>query len=141
MADQRVGGNVEASHGRDGTRVPARTVAAAGIELVGMTRKVAAAEAKARLSELVSRVAHGGERIVIERHGKPVAALVSMADLGKIDTQAEPSAQADPWLRLIESGGFGVDDEVIDRMVELIYAERARNTAPPIDFSDEIDEA
>lgn len=34
------------------------------------------AEAKARLSELLGRVAHGGETILITRRGKPMARLV-----------------------------------------------------------------
>ena len=38
-------------------------------------------EARASLSEVVNRAAYGGERIVLERHGKPAAAIVSMDDL------------------------------------------------------------
>ena len=38
-------------------------------------------EAKTHLSEYLNWVRYGGERIVIERHGKPVAALVSTEDL------------------------------------------------------------
>ncbi len=38
-------------------------------------------DARKAFSDTVSRVAFGGERIVLERHGKPVAALVSVEDL------------------------------------------------------------
>ena len=34
-----------------------------------MAERVSAARAKAELSELMSRVAYGGERFLIERHG------------------------------------------------------------------------
>lgn len=39
-------------------------------------RKTSLAHAKAHLSELVDDVEHHGKRIVIQRHGKPAAALV-----------------------------------------------------------------
>lgn len=41
-------------------------------------------EARAQLAELMGRVAYGGERIVLSRHGKPVVALVSIADLERL---------------------------------------------------------
>jgi prevent-host-death family protein len=37
-------------------------------------------EARAQLAELVNRVVFGGERIVLTRHKKPVAAIVSAED-------------------------------------------------------------
>ncbi|MEO8431565.1 MAG: type II toxin-antitoxin system prevent-host-death family antitoxin [Acidobacteriota bacterium] len=44
-----------------------------------------ASEARAGLSELLNRVAFGGERIVLERHGRHVAALVSMKDFARLE--------------------------------------------------------
>lgn len=38
-------------------------------------------EARAEFSDLVNRVAYGGERIVLERRGKNVMALVPVDDL------------------------------------------------------------
>ena len=46
-----------------------------------MVKRVSAAQAKAQLSALSADVAHGGQRVVIERHGTPMVALVSLADL------------------------------------------------------------
>lgn len=103
------------------------------LQLVSMTRKIAVAEAKAKLSELMARVAHGGERVVIQRHGKPVAALVSIADLETVEATAV--GERDPWTRLLGCEGTGVPDELIDRMVQLIYAERERNVTPPPDLT------
>ncbi|HEV8636688.1 MAG TPA: type II toxin-antitoxin system Phd/YefM family antitoxin [Chloroflexota bacterium] len=100
-----------------------------------MTKRVSAAHAKAHLSELVSRVAHSGERYVIERHGRPAAALVSLDDLAKIEPP--PGAPADdPLLRHLGAWGDLVSDQEIDRMVELIYAERERNVEPRPDLGD-----
>lgn len=38
------------------------------------------AEARENFSEIINRVAFGGERIVITRHGKPIAAIVPVSD-------------------------------------------------------------
>jgi len=46
---------------------------------------VGIAEAKNQLSELINRAAYGGERIIIGSRGKPKAAIVSIADLQKLD--------------------------------------------------------
>lgn len=43
--------------------------------------EVAAADAKATLSDLLARVGFGGERIIITRHGKRIAALVPVSDV------------------------------------------------------------
>ena len=102
----------------------------ADLEWVSMTREVPVAEAKAKLSELMARVAHGGERIVIARHGKAMVALVSLEDLGRIES-AEEAPESDPWQRLGHYDPEMPDDETMDRMLELIYAERRRNIAEP----------
>ena len=44
------------------------------------------ARAKARLSELVNRVAFGNEYIILESRGKPKAALVSLEALKRIQS-------------------------------------------------------
>jgi prevent-host-death family protein len=41
-------------------------------------------QARAELAELVNRVAYTGERVTLTRHGRPVAALVSAADLTRL---------------------------------------------------------
>ena len=43
------------------------------------------AEAKNRFSDLLRRAEYAGERIIIERHGKPVAAIVSTGDLRQLE--------------------------------------------------------
>ena len=45
-----------------------------------MTR-LAASEARLQFAEVVNQVAFGGERVVLHRHGKDVAAIVSVSDL------------------------------------------------------------
>ena len=55
--------------------------------------KVGMHEAKTHLSEYLDRVRYGGERIVIERHGKTVAALVSTEDLARLEESTAKSAE------------------------------------------------
>lgn len=45
-----------------------------------MDAKVSIGEVKRDISELVNRVAYGGERIVLTSRGKPKAVLVSVED-------------------------------------------------------------
>ncbi len=49
---------------------------------MGETKVIGASEARDIFSDLVSRVAYARERVVIERRRKPVAALISMEELG-----------------------------------------------------------
>jgi prevent-host-death family protein len=56
---------------------------------------------KRDISELVNRVAYGGERIILTSRGKPKAALVSMDDYARL---AGPSAEGEAeWQRWIEA--------------------------------------
>lgn len=47
------------------------------------------AEAKKKFSELLARVAFKGERFVITRRGKPMAALVGLEDLAVLEEQGD----------------------------------------------------
>jgi prevent-host-death family protein len=46
---------------------------------------VSVVEAKKHFSHLMARVAYSGERLVVERHGKPVMAWVSVEDLQRLE--------------------------------------------------------
>jgi len=54
-----------------------------------MTREIPVTQARAELAELVNRVAYSGERVVLTRHGRPLAALVSAADLELLEALSE----------------------------------------------------
>ena len=51
------------------------------------------AEAKSHFTECIAS-AEAGEPVVITRHGKPVAAIVRVEDLAKLNQQAEDDPQA-----------------------------------------------
>ena len=65
--------------------------------------KLTATALREKLGDVLNRVAYGGERIILERRGKDVAALVPMADLAllneledRIDLEAAREALAEP---------------------------------------------
>lgn len=52
--------------------------------MASMTHDVPVTQARAQLADLVNRVVYGGEQVVLTRHGKPLVALVSAADLQRL---------------------------------------------------------
>lgn len=51
--------------------------------------KIGATELRKELAEALNRVAYSGERIVIDRNGKDIAAVVPMADLVRLQKLEE----------------------------------------------------
>lgn len=51
--------------------------------------RIATTEVREQLSDLVNAVAFGGSRIVLQRHGKNVAALVPLADLQQLGVRLD----------------------------------------------------
>ena len=67
-----------------------------------MTR-IPASQVRTDLADTLNRVAYGGERIVLHRHGKDLAALVPLADLellrsleDRLDNEAAEQALREP---------------------------------------------
>ena len=72
---------------------------------------VSTSKVREGLSDTINRVAYGGERVLLERRGKPVAAIVSVEDLellvrleDKLDVEAAKKALKEPgripWSKL-----------------------------------------
>jgi prevent-host-death family protein len=55
-----------------------------------MAYEIPVTQARAELADLINRVVYGGERVVVTRHGKPLVALVSAADLERLEESPEP---------------------------------------------------
>ncbi len=69
--------------------------------------RIEATTARNAFSDVVNRVAYGADRVVIERRGKPVAAVIPMEDLrllelleDHLDIEAARKALADPKNRV-----------------------------------------
>ncbi|MEU2064030.1 type II toxin-antitoxin system Phd/YefM family antitoxin [Streptomyces sp. NPDC013455] len=58
-----------------------------------MAYEIPVTQARAELADLINRVVYGGERVVVTRHGKPLVALVSAADLERLDALDEPAEE------------------------------------------------
>ena len=54
-----------------------------------MVEKIAVSEARRNIADLIGRVHYRGARIVLERSGKPVAALISMEDYAALAEMLE----------------------------------------------------
>lgn len=74
-----------------GTEAFVRSGRASGLrsKLVGMAYEIPVTQARAELADLINRVVYGGERVVVTRHGKPLVALVSAADLERLEELRE----------------------------------------------------
>ncbi|HVR75616.1 MAG TPA: type II toxin-antitoxin system Phd/YefM family antitoxin [Planctomycetota bacterium] len=79
--------------------------------------RVSTSRIRKGLSDTINRVAYGGERIVLERRGKPIAAIVSLEDVellerleDKADVRAAKKALKEPgripWPKLKKKLGL-----------------------------------
>lgn len=66
--------------------------------------RIPATTVRDSFSETLNRVAYKGERIVLERHGKAVAALVSVEDLALLES-LEDRLDAEAGLAAREEAG------------------------------------
>ena len=73
-------------------------------------QRLPASKVRERFSEIVSRAAYGGEPTIIERSGKPVAALVSMGDLETMEALEDlmDGEEAQRRLRALAEGSDDV---------------------------------
>ena len=83
-----------------------------------MANIVGVGEAKKRLSEIMSRVVYKGERFIIQRRGKTMAALVSPEDLERLEQEAVAPkgllAAVEAW----------ADFDELEQVVQDIYRHR-----------------
>ena len=86
------------------------------------------ADAKKNLSELMSRAAYNNERFLIQRRGKPMAALVSIEDLTRLEK--EPVAPKG----LLAAVGALAEFEELESTVEEIYRQREQAQDRPVDL-------
>lgn len=68
-----------------------------------MVYEIPVTQARADLAELINRVVYGGERVVVTRHGKPLVAFVSAADLERLEN--EETAEREQVISSVSSIG------------------------------------
>jgi prevent-host-death family protein len=84
-----------------------------------MEKAIGIAKARESFSELVNRVAFGGERYVVERRGKPLAVLVSATEYQQLmDLLAEAGINDEvhgiPVLVRFDGERYFISDDVLD---------------------------
>jgi len=94
---------------------------------VTMTKRVSVAEAKSKLSELLGRVAYGGERFIIEKRGRPMAAL---GPVPEAPAEEAPAEEADDWVYHV-AGLFADCPDVLDAIDEAV-ARRCEDMPRPV---------
>ena len=68
-------------------------------------KKIEATQARQEFSETVNRVAYGGDRIVVKRRGKALAAIVPIADIDLIKECEEQKAARGKGAKARSGGG------------------------------------
>ena len=96
-----------------------------------MTLSVDTSQVKAQLSEFIGRVAFGHERVLVLRRGKPVAALVSVEDLRRLevaDATADETRESPMMHPIMRAFGGWADSDDLDEIFAEIYADRLKPT-------------
>ena len=69
-----------------------------------MARQITVTQARDVLADLVNRVAYGNERVILTRHGRPVAALVSPGDLAALEQRQSGQQETEQAIGLTGTG-------------------------------------
>lgn len=91
------------------------------MEIIPITR------AKARFSEIIARLIHRKEAVLITRKRTPVAALVPYAEWAERETSKQEGLAA-------AAGVLADFDADIDVMIEAVYAARAKAKDRKVNF-------
>jgi len=90
--------------------------------------EISASEVRGQISEVISRVAFGGERLVISRNGNVRVAIVPITDLDRLkelDRAQATKAVADLRASSAKSGAARLSDEDIAK--EIVETRRTRS--------------
>jgi len=91
----------------------------------GISEKMNVAEAKKKFSELLARTAYNGERFIINRRGKPMAALIGLDDLALLEEHKHSTEKPQSLLAAAEAlAGFENFEEIMND----VYRSRREST-------------
>jgi prevent-host-death family protein len=88
-------------------------------------------DAKAKLSAVVDDVRRTAHRYLIERHGRPAAAIISVEELARLD-QAYQLGPAPAGALALIGAWNDVEDEAIDEFVNEVLRSRTQDTGRPV---------
>lgn len=93
--------------------------------MIDATKTLGAREARAQFADLIGRVYYGGETIIVERSGKPMAAVIPIDMYERFLAEREARFAIIDRLRAKAAGVSG--DEVLADVAEAIAAIRHDN--------------
>jgi prevent-host-death family protein len=96
-----------------------------------MNDNISVAEAKSHFSKYISKVAYADKRFVITKRNKPIAALVSIDELQKIDLREKSEKESKKFSEMIRK--WKDFDEIADD-VEKAYRERPKDKGRNVSF-------
>jgi prevent-host-death family protein len=99
-----------------------------------MAKSFSTADIKARLSEMIGKVIYGHERLVVLRRGKPVAALVSLQDLQRLEALDAASSEKPEFHPIMHAFGGWADREDLDALISEIYEDRTATLGREIEL-------
>ena len=99
-----------------------------------MTKSFSTADIKARLSEMIGKVIYGHERLVVLRRGKPVAALVSLQDLQRLEALDSAGAAKTDVHPIMRAFGGWAERNDLDTLTDEIYQNRAQTLGREVDL-------
>ena len=88
-----------------------------------MLKDISVAEAKSKFSEMIARTIYTGERFIVRRRGKPVAAIVGIDDLKKIQL----TDSSEDTGTLLAAAEAWADFKDLDQVIEDIYRSRRKS--------------
>jgi prevent-host-death family protein len=91
-----------------------------------MTKTIKASEARQQFSELLNQVFKGETRVLVEKSGIPVAAIVSAPDLNKLQQLESQQAERIKLLERLRAGFADLSEEQIQREVAKIIEKQRR---------------
>src|SRR4051794_24993888 len=101
---------------------------------MAQTIEIPASEAREQISDVISRVAYGGERVIISPSGKPQGAMISIADFellkqheARLEVMRKEAMEALAAIQA-EAKRTGLD-KLTDEEIDEIIAEARREAA------------
>jgi prevent-host-death family protein len=92
------------------------------------TETIKASEARQQLPTILNRVFHRESRVLVEKSGIPVAAIVSAQDLQRLEQLDKDQQEDFAFIEKFQSNFEGIPPEEIEREFDRVRAEvRARN--------------
>jgi prevent-host-death family protein len=91
-----------------------------------MDRVIGVTEARSRFGEIVDKVQYQGDTVVLEKNGKPAAALISFALFEKFLKSREVAFQVVTEVQEQNQGLDMSEDELLDFINEAVHEVRAQ---------------